>query len=189
MRIQHSCGGMQMYIYKITCKENNKVYIGQTTESIQTRFKRHMGYQKNESDTKFYRAVRKYGCDNFTIELIDTATSRQELDELEVYWIRFYDAINSGYNTALGKRGGDTLSMNPNLESIKQKISKTKLGGNNPNATKIKLINVQTGGEEFFASMIECQRAYNIPRHDIIRRRCLGTIKKPYKGKYMFEYA
>lgn len=48
-----------MYIYKITCKVNNKVYIGQTTETVSKRFSRHMGYQKNDHDTKFYRAVRK----------------------------------------------------------------------------------------------------------------------------------
>lgn len=48
-------------IYKITCKINNKVYIGQTIETLTQRFNRHMGYQKEEHDTKFYRAVRKYG--------------------------------------------------------------------------------------------------------------------------------
>ena len=60
-----------MIIYKITCKINNKIYIGQTSESLKTRFKRHMGYQKDDNDTKFYRAVRKYGVENFYIEKID----------------------------------------------------------------------------------------------------------------------
>ena len=46
-------------IYKITCKTNGKVYIGQTTESLKVRFNRHMGYQKDEHETTFYRAVRK----------------------------------------------------------------------------------------------------------------------------------
>ena len=36
-------------------------YIWQTTESLDKRFKRNMGYQKDEHDTKFYRAIRKYG--------------------------------------------------------------------------------------------------------------------------------
>lgn len=40
-------------IYKITCKINNKVYIGQTIETLTQRFNRHMGYQKDEHDTKF----------------------------------------------------------------------------------------------------------------------------------------
>ena len=33
-------------VYKITCKINNKMYIGQTTETLKQRFSRHMGYQK-----------------------------------------------------------------------------------------------------------------------------------------------
>ena len=41
-------------VYKITCKVNNKIYIGQTIESLTQRFNRHMGYQKDEHDTKFY---------------------------------------------------------------------------------------------------------------------------------------
>lgn len=43
-----------MIIYKITCKANNKIYIGQTSESLKQRFSRHMGYQKDDHDTKFY---------------------------------------------------------------------------------------------------------------------------------------
>ena len=46
-------------IYKITCLVNQKVYVGQTSETIEKRFARHMGYQKEENDTKFYRAIRK----------------------------------------------------------------------------------------------------------------------------------
>ena len=70
-------------IYKITCLINNKVYIGQTSETIKQRFSRHMGYQKEEHDTKFYRAVRKYGKENFIIEAIDFADTQEELDQKE----------------------------------------------------------------------------------------------------------
>ena len=73
-----------MIVYKITNKVNGKVYIGQTSETLQKRFSRHMGYQALEHDTKFYRAVRKYGKDSFTIEQIDTAKTQKELDEKEV---------------------------------------------------------------------------------------------------------
>ena len=178
-----------MYIYKFVNDVNDKIYVGQTTESLEHRFKRHMGYQKDEHDTKFYRAVRKYGVEHFSIHLLDTATNREELDCKEEYWIKKLDAINSGYNTALGKVGGDTLSHNPNLAEIREKISKSKLGGKNPNSTAVYCIYLKTGLKRYFSSMSECQNALDIPRHDIIRRRCIGKITKPYKGKYMFEYA
>lgn len=177
-----------MYIYKITCKVNNKIYIGQTTETLEKRFNRHMGYQKDTHDTKFYRAVRKYGVENFYIELIAQATSKEELDNLEEHYIQKYQAIEKGYNTSLGKIGGDTLTHNPNLAKIKEKIRNSKLGGKNPKATKIKVIYIKTGLKRTFQSMSECQEELGIPRHDIISRRCKGKITKPYKGKYMFEY-
>ena len=40
-----------MIIYKIICKVNNKIYIGQTGETLKQRFNRHMGYQKDNNDT------------------------------------------------------------------------------------------------------------------------------------------
>ena len=86
-----------------------------------------MGYQKDEHDTKFYRAVRKYGTENFYIEEIDRATTQEELDEKELYWINKLDAVNNGYNTksVKGKCGGDTLSNHPNKKAISEK-NKTK---------------------------------------------------------------
>lgn len=177
-----------MYIYKITCKVNNKVYIGQTTETLDKRFSRHMGYQKDNYDTKFYKAVRKYGVDNFYIELLDKAHTKEELNQLEEYYIKAYNSIDEGYNTALGGIGGDTLSKNPNLPQIKEKIRDSKKGSKNPHATRIKVIYVKVGLTKIYNSMSECQEALSIPRHDIISRRCRGIIHKPYQNKYMFEY-
>ena len=72
---------------------NQKVYIGQTSETIEKRFARHMGYQKDEHDTKFYRAIRKYGKENFKIEAIDFADTQEELDQKEIYYIKLYYQI------------------------------------------------------------------------------------------------
>ena len=119
-----------MYIYKIVNKVNGKIYVGQTTETIEQRFKRHMGYQKDEHDTKFYRAVRKYGVDNFYVEMIEEVEDREQLNAREEYWIRELDTVNSGYNSYYGgfSSGGDTLSIHPNLETIKDKIGNTIKG-------------------------------------------------------------
>lgn len=183
---------MKYKVYKITNKQNGKIYIGQTVESLKNRFKRHMGYQSREHDTYFYRAVNKYGKENFYIELIDTASSQKELDEKEYEWIMKTKSYleEFGYNTKVdkGKCGGDTLSNHRNLEEIKKKISATKMGGKNPNSTKIKSINVFTKEEKYYDSMMDCQKELNIPRHDIIMRRCKGKIKKPYNGIWLFEY-
>ena len=98
-------------VYKITCKVNNKIYIGQTIESLTQRFNRHMGYQKDEHDTKFYRAIRKYGKDNFYIELLEEVSNQNELDKREYYWIVFMILLIKGIILKLHWKCGETLSI------------------------------------------------------------------------------
>ena len=100
-----------MWIYKITNIQNNKVYIGQTIRPVNDRFRRHMNDAMNNIlDTHFARAIRKYGKDNFIIEVIDTADSQEELTYKEQYWIKFYNSTIQGYNEtdAISKCGGNT---------------------------------------------------------------------------------
>ena len=125
------------------------------------------------------------------IEQIDIANSQEELDELEYYWMNQLNSFApNGYNLKKekGKSGGDTLSNNPNLSEISKKISRGKMGGKNPNSTKIVAINVLTKEEILYESMADCQRELDILRHDIIVRRCLHKIKKPYNNIWLFEY-
>lgn len=179
-----------MIIYKITNKLNNKCYIGQTSESLEKRIQRHFGYQFKENDTKFYRAIKKYGKENFYYEQIDEATCQKDLDDKEIYWINYFDSYKNGYNSKItpGKCGGDTLSNHKNLKEIKKKISNSKIGKLNPNASKIKCINLETNEIKIFDTIKECQLDMNINYHSIISKRCRHIIKKPYQNKYLFEY-
>lgn len=180
---------MAFLVYKITNRINNKIYIGQTTETIEKRFKRHCGYQLQDN-TYLHRAIKKYGADNFFIEQIDEANSQEELNEKEFYWIKYYQSDKQGYNlkATIGKCGGDTLSNHANIDIIKQKISESKKLDKNPQSVKIKAINIKDNIERTYNSMKECQNDLNISRHDIIGRRCRGIIKKPYNNEWLFEY-
>lgn len=91
-----------MIIYKITNSVNDKVYIGQTTKDLQSRIKNHRNAMLGKKDTHLYRAMRKYGWDKFTFEVIDTAESQEELNMLEEYYIKLYDSVANGYNMAYG---------------------------------------------------------------------------------------
>ena len=100
-----------MWIYKITNIQNNKVYIGQTIRPVKDRFNRHINDALNNIiDTHFARAIRKYGKENFQIEIIDTAQNQNELNEKERYWIQYYNSVEEGYNEtdALSKCGCNT---------------------------------------------------------------------------------
>ena len=95
-------------IYKVTNKENDKVYIGQTIQSLSERKSKHYSKANNESDvnTHFINALRKYPKESFNWEIIDEAESQEELNSKEKYWINYYDSVENGYNT---KDGGETI--------------------------------------------------------------------------------
>lgn len=49
----------------------------------------------------FYKALRKYGVENFTFQIIELCR-QDELNEREIYWIKYYDSFNNGYNQTIG---------------------------------------------------------------------------------------
>lgn len=90
-------------IYIIKNKVNNKVYIGQTKVSIKLRFQNHLSAARCGKDYTIGKAIRKYGEENFYIELLEECLA-SELNEREMYWIAFYNATDNkcGYNMSLG---------------------------------------------------------------------------------------
>ena len=95
-----------MIIYKSTNKITGKIYIGQTTHTLDKRIKGHIKESKIESNRPFMLSINKYGEDNFTFETIDSANNLNELNDKEIYWINFYNSISpNGYNVTGGGQG------------------------------------------------------------------------------------
>lgn len=94
------------YIYKITNKLNNKVYIGKTLESVDKRWAEHLhDYNRDRNkDRPLYRAMKKYGCNNFEITTVEEC-SVDELNNREQYWISMFDSFKHGYNATIGGDG------------------------------------------------------------------------------------
>lgn len=120
---------MKGYIYIIGNMVNNKIYIGQTVQELDKRFSGHK-YDSKKLDTKFYRAMRKYGVENFFIEEltsveIDSQKDLQwELNILEVYYINLYKQVTELYNTLSG--GNQSRLGVRHSEQTKKKIGKSK---------------------------------------------------------------
>jgi len=91
-----------MIIYKITNLVNGKVYIGQTTKSLEKRKCQHLKKARQGAQTHLYQAIRKYGEENFNFEIICRAFDKETLNELETHYIELYDSIHSGYNMVDG---------------------------------------------------------------------------------------
>lgn len=93
------------YIYKITNTINGKIYIGQTVQNIKNRWRQHINDAYTESKcAHLHAAIRKYGEDNFNIEVVELCP-QELLDEREIYWIKEFDTVNTGYNLTSGGRG------------------------------------------------------------------------------------
>lgn len=91
------------YIYKIINDINDKVYIGKTEFSIEKRFKEHCqdAFRDRNEKRPLYAAMRKYGIEHFSIELIEET---EKPEEREIYWIGYFDGYTQGYNAT---KGGD----------------------------------------------------------------------------------
>lgn len=91
------------FIYKITNNINGKAYIGLTTQTIPIRWAKHKN-NANFIDYPLYRAMRKYGIENFDIKEIECVDNKK-LSEREVYWIKYYNTYYDGYNATKGGEG------------------------------------------------------------------------------------
>jgi group I intron endonuclease len=108
------------YIYKITNKIDSKIYIGQTKNDLEERWKQHR--RKNSNCRYISYAFKKYGIDNFKFELICISFD-EKLDEIEKYYIKKFDClVPNGYNL---REGGNTSKHN---EETKKRISESLKG-------------------------------------------------------------
>ena len=80
------------YIYLITNLVNGKQYVGQTTCSVEERWRGHISDSKNEPSILVDKAIAKYGKENFECVLLEKLenASHKKIDESESYWIEYY---------------------------------------------------------------------------------------------------
>lgn len=122
----------------ITNLVNGKQYIGQTVNRIEDRFKQHCKKSKlNNSKCKLSNAIKKYGKDNFKIELLEDDISSDKIDMKEIKYIEKYKTCENGYNTS---RGGDAKSI---CEVSQKKIIEEYKKGK-PAAELAKIYNVSS---------------------------------------------
>lgn len=136
-------------IYLAKNKITNKVYIGQTTLSLEKRKNRHKTLSL-KPNTHFHRSIAKYGYENFkwfVLEELKEGT-QQDLNNLEIKYIEEHKSVKNGYNMTYGGFGGKLSKevckkigdMNrgkpskykgiPRTKEVKLKIKLSSLGKN-----------------------------------------------------------
>lgn len=114
-------------IYKITNINNDLIYVGCTINSLEQRFYEHI-YRcfKTDYKSKLYNSIRKYGIENFKIDLIEEC-DLSLIYETEKKYIKEFDTYENGLNSTLGGEG--TLGYVHSPE-IRKKISNNTKNGN-----------------------------------------------------------
>ena len=171
---------------------SNKKYVGITSQKPKKRWSNGYGYKKNQY---FYRAIEKYGWDNFEHIIIARGLTKEEAEWLEVELIRVNDSANrnKGYNidlggNSIGKLSEETkqkMSLNnakPNLgkhlpEETKRKMSESHKGKNNPKSKPVICITTMT----IFDTARDGADYYNT-QNQSIAQCCSG--KRKSAGKY-----
>ena len=113
---------METGIYKITCKENNKFYIG-SSKNLEKRCQKHLNdLRKNKHiNIHLQRAYNKYGENAFIFNVIEKCSYEDLLIREQFY----LDTLNPEFNIGKQSSGGDNLTKNPNKEEIINKIKNT----------------------------------------------------------------
>lgn len=125
-----------MIIYKATNKINGKCYIGQTVKTLNKRIPSHKcDALTRNSSYGFHRALRKYGFDSFTWEILCECETKGEMNEMEYHYIKQYRSHGSenGYNMTWGGDGGPIMYGEDNpakRPEVRKKISKALKGSN-----------------------------------------------------------
>jgi group I intron endonuclease len=105
---------------------SHKIYIGITCqEDLNRRWQNGTGYRTQQ---KFYRAIKKYGWDNFKHVILAQGLTKEEAEQREIDLIKQFDSTNpqNGYNI---ENGGNVTGTHS--EETKLKISMAQRGSKN----------------------------------------------------------
>lgn len=93
-------------VYKITNIIVNKCYIG-VDSYFPKRLRQHQSLlSKNKHKNKYLQySYNKYGKENFTFELLESCSCREEMLNREIQLISCYNSLETGYNHTVGGEG------------------------------------------------------------------------------------
>lgn len=177
-------------IYYFRNKINNKYYIGQAI-NIRKRFSSHFIQIKKENNKyPIYRAILKYGIENFEYAVIGVfriwesqEILKKKLDFLEKKYIKEYNSYGStGYNQTLGGDGG-VLGYKM-TEEQKKHISENSKRIANDGRNNIYIYDLKEKKEYLFSSCAEAGRILNVDGIGL-KNSYIRNISKSYLNRFI----
>lgn len=133
-------------LYLVKNKQNGACYVGQAI-NIYKRFNNHHIYDYLNPNnccynTKFYKALRKYGLENFEVSVLELCDS-EELDAKEIEYIKQYDSYYHGYNSTEGGQNWSSNIHSPEVEAKRKATLEEHKSLQSENHPRAKLTNEQ----------------------------------------------
>lgn len=135
---------MAILVYKVVCTASGKAYVGITARALDTRWFEHVSRAREGGrDSRLHDAIRKYGVDAFTREVIATADTEDEARSLERHFIKALGTWDNGYNCNEGGCGWLKIP-----ESVKRKIGDAQRDKVIPEESRMKMSAAKKGKSE-----------------------------------------
>lgn len=121
---------MNSGIYKITCLENGRFYIG-SAKNFKKRWSRHLNDLRNNKHDNVHlqRAYNKYGRDGFSFEVVEECDIG-DLLILEQFYLDELKPYEGGFNIGKSVSGGDNLTHHPRRNEVIENIKRAVLKRN-----------------------------------------------------------
>lgn len=135
-------------IYKITNVVNSKYYIGKTEQNFQRRYWHHVWKLQDGTHDNIHlqSAWNKYGSDSFTFSIVHSLSVGEDVNALEMMYIREAKETCMSYNMSDGGDGRPGVPMSESTKKIVGLKNRAhNLGKNHSEDTKKKMSLSRTG--------------------------------------------
>jgi group I intron endonuclease len=154
-------------------------YVGQTIRTLKQRKSSHLSSSKKGSTYYLHRAIRKYGAENFKWEVIYNASSEEELNEKETFFIKEYNTNSQdGYNLTEGGRG---IRGWKHSELTKEKIKQCAIKNNSAQYLK-KFVQSEEGRKKI--SLMQLGKTYEMKFGKEKAKQMIKDKQRLYNDKY-----
>jgi group I intron endonuclease len=170
------------FVYLITNKINNKRYVGVTTRNVLVRFNEHIwdANTKRRCNSILHAAIRKYGKQNFFVDLLEECNNIKELDFLlkESDYIKKYNTLSDhgkGYNLVAQSTQKLIIS-----NETRQRMSIGRIGEKNHFFGKHHTTKAKTRMSDHASTRIGVKNPFHGKSHTEKSRKRMSLSQKSY---------
>ena len=155
-------------VYCVVCKENGKMYVGKTKQSLKKRQAQHYSYAKRPKSI-FHKALVKYGFDKFEWKILYEDQDEAILYQKEKDYIKELNTITPyGYNLTTGGDGNYNVHFS---DSWRAK--------NRQRATDLGKMVYCVENNEIYATIADAAKALDVG---------VGTVSRACNKKYVLNF-